>query len=388
MTQLQVAPERPISMAELKELSSGSGPCITILLPLHHEDTRQIRAAAKSAIRAAEQRLEQHHIDPKQVEVLMEPLRTLAVELEGEAEQKGVVVLRSPHVLQRFFVPGAIEESVTVADHFHLLPLIPVLLETEPFYILALSQKNVRLLRCTNSTSEEVKLPSGVPQNLDDFVQTDKPDHVLDSGASGGPGTGSMGRVTFGTGTDKERRDQHLLHFYKAVDQGITTFLQGGNAPLVIAGVEYELPLYRSVSSFPRLVDEAVRGAPDSLKGGELHKRALEVMQLHRRTHVDSALAMYEQFGGSSRTSVGLKEIVKGAYDGRVLHLFVAEGARHTGNFDAMTHRVRASRQEQPGDEDLINAAAVETLRHSGNVFVIPASRVPHGSQMAAVMRY
>ena len=52
------------------------------------------------------------------------------------------------------------------------------------------------------------------------------------------------------------------------------------------------------------------------------------------------------------------------------------------------THQVRAHREEQPGDEDLINAAAVETLRHAGNVFVLPAKKIPHGSQMAAVMRY
>lgn len=388
MPQVQLAHERPISIQDLKELSEDPGPCITVLLPLHHEDTRQIRAAAKSAIRAVEQRLEQRNEDRTQAEALMEPLRAFPWEIEAEPEQKGVVVLRSPGVFQRFFIPREVEESVTVARHFHLLPLIPVLLETQPFYILALSQKNVRLLRCTNTTSEEVNLPPSVPRSLDDFLQTDRPGHVLDNASTGGPGTGSMDRVMFGTGTDKERKDQHLLHFYKAVDRGITDLLHTGTAPVVIAGVEYELPLYRSVSGFPRLVDEAVRGAPDGLKGGELHKRALEVMHAHWRKDVDAALAMYEQFGGSSRASVGLKEIVKAAYDGRVLHLFVAEGAHHKGNFDDATHRVRAHRQEEPGDEDLINAAAVETLRHAGNVFVVPAGKVPHGSPMAAVMRY
>jgi hypothetical protein len=53
-----------------------------------------------------------------------------------------------------------------------------------------------------------------------------------------------------------------------------------------------------------------------------------------------------------------------------------------------MSHRVRVHGQEQPGDEDLINAAAVQTINHAGNVYVVARNKVPHGSQMAAVMRY
>lgn len=384
----QLEQATPFSIPALKELSGSAGPCITVLFPLHHEDTRKIRTSAKMAFRAVEERLEQRNVDRKQFETLMEPLRAMATEIEAEPDRKGVVILRSPDLFQRVFIPQEVDESITVADRFNLLPLIPMLSESRPFYILALSQKHIRLLRCTNTTSEEVNLPPSLPRGLDEFLQTDQPDHVLDNSSAGGPGTGSMGRVMFGTGTDTERKDQHLLHFYKEVDRGITELLKGDTAPLVIAGVEYELPLYRSVSAFPRLVDEGVRGAADGLKGGELHKRALDVVAGHWSKEVDEALAMYEQFGGSDRASVSLKEIVKAAYDGRVLHLFVKHGAHHMGNFDEMTHKVRTHRQEQPGDEDLINAAAVETLRCGGNVFVLPAKRIPHGSQMAAVMRY
>jgi len=35
-----------------------------------------------------------------------------------------------------------------------------------------------------------------------------------------------------------------------------------------------------------------------------------------------------------------------------------------------------------------IGRSPVETLRHAGNLFAAPAGKVPHGSQMKAVMRY
>src|SRR5579864_3390739 len=111
MPQVQLAQERPISIQELRELSSDPGPCITVFLPIHHEDNRQIRAAAKSAIQAVEQRLEQRENgDRKQVDALMEPLRALPREMEAEPEQKGVVILRSPGVFHRFFIPREIGE--------------------------------------------------------------------------------------------------------------------------------------------------------------------------------------------------------------------------------------------------------------------------------------
>lgn len=387
MPQQQLEQTTPITMRQLKDLSGAAGPCITVLFPLHREDARQATAAAKDAIRAVEQRLEERNLERKLFDALMEPLRDLPDEIEA-APGNSVVILRSPDLFQKYFVPQTLEESVTVGGHFHLLPLFPVLSESRPFYVLALSQKHIRLLRCTNTTSEEVELPASMPRTLDDFIQSDKPDHMLDNASASGPGTGSMTRVMFGTGAESERKGEHLLHFYKVVDRAITELLKADTAPLVIAGVDYELPVYRSVSAFPRLVEDAVHGAPDGLKGGELHKRALEAVAGYWSKESVDALAMYEQFGGSERTSGSLKEIVKAAHDGRVLHLFVAEGIHYMGNFDDATHKVTAHREEQPGDEDLINAAAVETLRHAGNVFVLPTKQIPHGSQMAAVMRY
>lgn len=388
MQQEQLAQASPISIQDLKDLSSAPGPCITAVFPVHHEDTRHKRLEAKKVCQEVEQRLDHRNIDRNLRDKLLEPLRSVVESVEAETEQDTLVFLWAPDFYKQLSVPQRLDQTVTVAEHFNLLPLIPMVWENRPFYILALSQKHIRLLRCTTTTSEEVDLPPDTPTNLDEFISTDKPDHVLDNSSAGGPGTGSMGRVMFGTGTDKERRDQYLLHFYKAVDQRVTDLLKNDPAPLVIAGVEYELPLYRNESKFPRLVEEGVRGAPDGLKGGELHKRALEIVQRHWEKDVDEALAMYEQFGGSDRATSSLKEVVKSAYDGRVLHLFVAQGAHHLGNFDEMTHRVRAHRQERPGDEDLVNAAAVQTLGHAGNVFVISRNKVPHGSQMAAVLRY
>ena len=249
----------PITLQELRELAAAGGPCITVSIPLRREDNRLIPAIVKDAVHEVEKRLQERNVEPKQIKALLEPLRELDESSDVGPEHKGAVILRSPGIFKTYYVAEQIEESVTVADHFYQLFLIPMLRENRPFYILALSQKHIRLLRCTNTTSEEVHLPKNIPRSLDDFLQLDQPDHMQDNGSAGGPSTGSMARVMFGTGTGKERKDEYLLHFYKAIDRGITHMLTDDPAPLVIAGVEYELTLYKNESNFPRLVDEGVR---------------------------------------------------------------------------------------------------------------------------------
>src|SRR5262249_22128577 len=151
---------------------------------------------------------------------LLDPLYELEdEETEDEERGKGFVVFRSPRVFRHFYVAAPLEEFVTVADHFYILPLLPLVGHERIFYILTLSQKHIRLLRCEGGTSVEVALPRSVPRTLDDFMQTSRPDHVLDNRAWGGPSMGSMRGVIFGTSTDREAKDEYLMHFYKEVDK-------------------------------------------------------------------------------------------------------------------------------------------------------------------------
>ncbi len=388
MPQEKLALSGPVSIEELKELAATPGPCITMVVPLHPEDTRQGSLELKKCLQQAGEVLDKRGVPLKQRRELLEPVQGIADEIATPGENKSVVVLRSGGVFRHFSVPQELEPGVMVADHFYLLPLLQIMHESQPFYILALAQKHIRLLRCTNTTSEEIELPEFIPKSKEEAVESDRPDHTQDNMATGGPSTGSMKGVMFTTNTDREHNDEWLRIFYRDVDRGICELTRAHPLPLVIAGVEYEIAMYSKLSNYPALVDEAVRGAPDSLKGGELHKRALEVIEQYRHKDRDEALAAYERLGGSERTSVSLKEIVKAAFDGRVLHLFVAQNAKHMGNFDEMTHKVRTHAEQHSGDEDLINATAMQTIAHAGDVFVVPRSKVPHGSQMAATMRY
>lgn len=379
-----------LSMIEIKSLAAASGPCISILLPIGQNGGpgAQNNTRVKNAIKAAARLLDEKKRDAALAEQLMAPLQNWAREArDWSGDQKGIAIFRSPDLFEIFHTPLELPETVTVADHFAIAPLLPLLNADQTFYLLALSQKHIRLLRCTANRSEEVPLPDTIPTTLWEDKQTDQPDHDQDNRGAAGPSVGGMKGVVSTTNTDREDRDEYLLHFYKHVSKGVAELLKNETAPLVVAGVDYEIALFRRENSYPHLAEQGVHGAADGLKGGELHKRALEAVQPHFEAPLKQVIERFEK-QGVDRGSSTVKEIVKGAFDGRVSELILAEGAHYMGNFDEATHSVRGHKQPLPGDEDLLNAAAVQTILHSGQVFVVPPSKVPHGAPAIALFRY
>lgn len=300
---------------------------------------------------------------------------------------KSIAVFRSSDLFSVISLQEQVKGKAVLGPHFYVRPLLPELTKDGSFYILALSQKDVRVLRCTSSSSEEIALPASVPKSFDAYMNSAKPDHVLDNRASPGPGVGSSKGVMFSTSTDKEDKDEYLAHFYRQIDRGLNEILRGKTEPVVPVGVEYELALYRSLSTYPHLAEEAVQGAPNSLKAGEMHARALDAISGQYSKKIDDALAEYNHKAGGGASN-RLKDIIPAAHDGRVLTLLVSDSLETPGSFDETTYTVKGRETGGSEDEDLVNDAAVQTILHAGQVLVVPNSKMPNGAPLAAIFRF
>jgi hypothetical protein len=90
---------------------------------------------------------------------------------------------------------------------------------------------------------------------------------------------------------------------------------------------------------------------------------------------------------GSVGAAGEVARVVPAAHAGRVEALFLARSRRRWGRFDAASGEVREHEVEGPGDEDLLNLAAVCTLAHGGAVYEAEEGQVPGGGPLAAVFR-
>lgn len=365
-----------IDTASVRELASAAGPCITIVL--QHNGTGDSALQLKHAVETVRQELTTRGADQS----LLDPVLSVAKNAAGAAKpHDSLVILRSPTILQVHRVSGA-TPLVRVDDHFDLRTVLAVAQSDIAFYLLALSMNRTRILKCDRATSEELPFPAGMPNSLADFKQTRKPDHVLDNRASGGPSIGG-GTVMFGTSSDREDKDEYMVHFFSSLDRAVNVALKGAREPLVVVGVEHEIALYRRVNTYANLVEPGVHGAPDGLEGGEMHRRALELLdQRNAQPMID--LSEYDKKVGTGHASHHVQEIVAAAYEGRVSHLFFQESARYLGTYDPARQRVK----HIDDGSDLIEAAAFETLRQGGEVKLSPASAMPNGVPVCAFFRY
>ena len=328
-----------------------------------------------------------------QVEDLLEPLRAL---LDNEQfwshAGDGLAIFRSPTAFRSFRLPSSFKEQAVVGDHFYLRPLLPLLTYDGSFYILALSQNAVRLLACTHDHVNELPLPEQVSASLAEFLKDEERENDLQSHSSASFGTvGKAGRhpTIFhgqGVGTDDAKDD--ILRYFQHIDRGLHDLLRDETASLVLAGVEYLFPIYQQANSYPHLLEQGIAGNPDKLQAEALREKAWAVVEPVILQARQEAAAQYTDLASTERASSNTSEIVPAAYYGRVASLFVARDREQWGTFDPATDRLQVHEQAQPGDGDLLDLAATQTLLHGGAVYAVEQTDMPDAAPLAAVFRY
>jgi hypothetical protein len=396
------AARRKLSNAErlddLKAILSAEGPCLSVYLPLSRASKEGINPSRKEnelhwkeCLRRLEAKSDQFGSAGRE---LLDSVRNWnAVTLESEEEPaangcRSIAVFRSPTIFRVSLLDAHVARRSVLAPHFYILPLLAEFGRNGIFYLLALSLKNVRLLRCTRHSAEEVPLIAGTATNFDEWMNQAKPDRLaVNNSVTGGTQNQRGPYALAPKGADQDAKYEYLLHFFKQLDRGVSETLKGHARPLVLCATEQELALYRDVNSYPYLVSEEVRGAPNSMKSGEMHARAIDAIDAAYMARIEEVLANWNHRAGGTASN-RLKDIVAAAHEGRVLTLLVSDSAEQIGTFDETTQTAKGRETGTTSDEDLLNDAASQTILHAGEVLVTPHNKMPNGAPLAALFRY
>ena len=146
--------------------------------------------------------------------------------------------------------------------------------------------------------------------------------------------------------------------------------------------------LYKEVASYPHVTEEFVEGRPDNLTAEELFQRAKAIVEPIFKKEEMEAKEKFEALLGTGKASSMLEEVLPAAFSGRVEVLFVPLGVQVWGKWKKATHEMELTSREDPEARDLLDLAAVETLRSRGKVYVVSPEEVPGGKDVAAIFRY
>lgn len=299
---------------------------------------------------------------------------------------RGLAVFVAPGVFEAMRLDIEFPESVHVGDRFWIRPLLPALTIDDRFYLLTFSRGQARLYAGTQKGFEEVEIP-GAPSSLADITKYDDYQRDLQFNsrtASTGADHGRRSAMFHGHGGLSDSEQGELRQYARKVSRGVEDVLNNQNAPLLVAGVEYMVALYREVDGYAHTVPQAVMGSPDELSIAEMHAEALRALKPYMDRTYASDLARYEELMGTDQASSDLRTIVAAAHEGRVGVLFVPDGETEWGSYDPGSGQVQTRDDPQPGDWDLAEVAAAETLLHGGQVYAIPAA----DAQPSAIFRY
>ena len=370
----------------MRALATAKGACITSALSI--PNPAQIRPQINNAIHEVQKCLSEAKIGGNTARILAGPIHTLAATIETEGDWAiGMLLYRSPETFRYVLMRELSKEFVTVGNRFQIRPLLGLLSHEQRWYLLALSQKHVRLFDCTHESAKEIQLAQQMPRSLEAWLNNRIPDHVLDNRSSAGHSDGSMEGVVFGTNTDREKHPEYLAHFFREVEQSVHAVMNNKDIPLVLAAVESEIAIYRRVNTYPHLMRQAIHGSPGEFTVRELHRRAVGIMGQTFSSPLIQARTEFGDYRGTHLASLNLLQIVRQASEGRVSRLMLRQDAEQRGVWDAETQQVQMA-SDPSFEEDLLNLAAVATLLHGGQAFGLATSAMPDGLDAAAVLRF
>ena len=379
-------------------VQAPSRPCVSLYMPVSRAEPRNQdnRIRLKNLVQAAEREALALGIGRAELLALVEPLRRVAEAPElWRVQGEGLAIFRNPDLLRVYHLPLAPSEQAIVNDRFEIKALLPLLTDDGRFFVLSLSLSAQRLIEATRHAAREVPLKGLPDATFEETLQRDTPEFGATQRADRRPGVpgGPTGGGTHGIGVDTDdlRNKEKIVDYFRAVARAIHPHLAGGRAPLVLATVRYLAPLFRQACDYKHIVDATIDGNPDLLTPDDLRQRGWAIVEPLFQENRERVAALYKQFAGqgNGRASNDPREVLAAARHGRVAALFAAEDEHLWGRYWPEHGRVEIHDDVQPGDDDLLDLAAVHTFANSGAVFVLPRRELPDpDSPIAAVYHY
>ena len=366
-------------------------PCISVYLETHQagaeKNEQKDTIAFKNVLQQITYQLRQKNVEETRIEKILKPgYDLLRDEKFWFTLTKGTAFFMTEGKFYYIRLPFAPGEEILLNTSFYLAPLIPVITGNDYFYLMVLSKKQAKLYRADAFGMVYIPIPE-MPNGVDDVVHFENKDNqrLFRTDTSGA----GQGANFHGMGSGAPDEKENLAMYFDEVDETAwKAVLNNENVPLLLAGVEYLIPIYKSVAKYKPIWNESLTGNYEYTDTITLYQEAVEIMEPYFRERHNKALAMYGNQSATAQTSSIPADVIPAAYYSKVWHLFVQKGEHLWGSFDELNNELIIHESQQEGDEDLIDKAVIRTLLNGGEVHLLEKDRMPAQSPLAALMRY
>ena len=274
-----------LKQTDLMQLIETTGEwCVSLYMPTHRvgREQQQDPIRFKNLIDRVEKKLLEYGVRKPEIKKLVRTVENLHTDRDfWQHQSDGLAVFLSPEQAWTYRLPFQFQELVAIGSNFHIKPLLPLLSQNGQFYILALSLNEIQLFLGTRDTIEEVELED-IPTSMQEALFMDDPEKHLGwhTRTRNPSAPGSQPAMFHGQGKQSDEQEKKdILRFFQYFNDGLNTALQGATIPMVLAGVDYLLPLYHEANPYSNLLPEGIEGNPEKLKIKKLHELAWKLVE-------------------------------------------------------------------------------------------------------------
>jgi hypothetical protein len=374
-------------------LRKNSGVHISIFMPAHSGGgvDQQDPIRLRNLIRVSEDKMVARGMRAAAARFILRPADALLTDnLFWRQQSDGLALFLNANTFFHYRVPIELKEEVGVGDRYYIKPLVPMLGSCGWYYVLAVSQDDVRLLQCTAAGSLRID-SSDMPEIIEEALRLEAPDRYVqyhNARQVGGVSTGRLEGVQTGAPGRASYIKTNMPRYFDLINKAIMKIIKNENAPLILAGVDYLHAIYHKSNSYRNLLPEGIKGNPDELSDNSLRLQSWAIVKPYFDQAKKAAEAEFRNSAGTGLTATGLEDVVPSAYHGRVRFLFLRKNASGWGKYDPDSDAVTVQPRSDAVNEDLIDLAAFQTMSHSGTIYVLEDDETPEMAPVSAILRF
>jgi len=297
-------------------------------------------------------------------------------------QSDGLAAFIGPDKFEYFSLPIDFQAITYINKHFYLFPTLEAITGKKRFFLLALSQNEVRFFEGNRYSITPVIINDLVPENLEATLVGEVYPNELQAHS----GSGNQA-IYHGHGGNSDKKLKQLENYFRQVDKGLMEMLHDEQAPLVIAAVDYLVPIYKSISDYATIMDTSIDGNPENDDPVLLHEKAWPLIQTIVNKQVDEEKETFKEALIKGKASKQLTKIIPAAKNGKVDTLFISKDAQPLwGKYKISTNSVEIHTTQQKENSCLINDAALNVFLQGGKVVLEEHFPAPDMAQ--AIYRY
>lgn len=370
-----------ITKKKIKDLSEiRADYCVSIYIPTYRAGRGQEdRIRMKNAIKKAENQLQEKGMSEQGIKKMLRPAHNLLDDQDFWMHlSDGLALFLTENTYERFLLPSDVKPFVWVGKKFYLRYLLPALSGQQRFFLLALSQNEVRFFEGNKHHISPVIIEDLVPANMEEGLNIDEIGKELHAHSAGK----SIFHVQ-NVGSD--HRLKRLESYLRMVDAGLMEMLHDESAPLVLACVDYLVPIYKEISGYNNIVNIHIGGNPEHDDPVVLHEKAWNILSEFNQTRMDELRGLYQDLLHQNQASSELSSVVRAAEQGKIETLFTTREKQVFGVFKPENQSIHFDEPQ----EDLLERIALKTFLQGGKVFQVEPEEMPsEKSPVSAIMRF